>query len=81
LEIILDLVDQGVALQSNKPAVLTKDSTNDEKLDMSCWERLNHMCLKIMQKTIFEAFRGAVSKTTTTKEFLADIEKSFVKNE
>jgi hypothetical protein len=81
LEIVLGLVNLDVALQSDKPAALTKDSTNDEKLDMSRWKRSNCMCFKVMQKTIPETFRGAVSETTTTKEFLAYIEQGFVKNE
>jgi gag-polypeptide of LTR copia-type len=81
LEIILGLVDLDVALQLDKPAAPTKDSTHDEKLGISRWERSNRMCLEVIQNTIPEAFRGAVSETTTAKEFLADIQQRFVKNE
>jgi hypothetical protein len=81
LEIILGLVDLGVALQLDKSAALTKDSRNDEKLDISRWESSNLMCLKVMQNVILEAFKGAVSETTTTKEFLVDMEQKFIKNE
>jgi translation elongation factor EF-Ts len=81
LKIVFDLVDLDVALQLDKPGTQTKNSTNDEKLDMSRWERSNHMCLKIIQKIIPKAFRGAISETTTAKIFLADIEQMFVKNE
>jgi gag-polypeptide of LTR copia-type len=81
LGIILGLVDLDVALQSVKPATLTKDSTNDEKLDMSRWKRSNRMCLQVMQKIKPEAFRGAVSETIIAKEFLTNIEQKFVKNE
>jgi gag-polypeptide of LTR copia-type len=70
-----------IALQENKPAELTPESSEDQKGKMNRWLRSNHMCLKIMQKTIPEAFRGDVSETTTAKEFLADIEQRFVKNE
>jgi hypothetical protein len=35
LEIVFGLVDLDVVLQSDKPVALAKDSTNDEKLDMS----------------------------------------------
>ncbi|XP_024026759.1 uncharacterized protein LOC112093124 [Morus notabilis] len=40
------------------------------------------MCMMIIKKAIPEAFRGTMSdKITTAKEFVADIEKRFVKNE
>ena len=40
------------------------------------------MCLMIMKKSIPEAFRGTISETVTTaKDFLAEIEKRFVKSE
>ena len=40
------------------------------------------MSLMIIKRGILEAFRGAVSeKITKAKEFLAEIEKRFVKND
>ncbi|KAJ4728701.1 Retrovirus-related Pol polyprotein from transposon TNT 1-94 [Melia azedarach] len=40
------------------------------------------MCMMIMKRAIPEAFIGTISeKITTAKDFLADIEKRFVKNE
>ncbi|CAA0806533.1 Unknown protein, partial [Striga hermonthica] len=42
----------------------------------------NRMCMMIIKKAIPEAFRGTMSENiVTAKEFLADIEKRFVKNE
>jgi hypothetical protein len=48
---------------------------------MSSWIRLNRICLKDMYKIIPEAFRGIISKITTAKEFLTDIEQKFVRND
>ena len=81
MEIVLGLADLDAALQEEKPAALTKESDDNAKLDMARWLRSNRMCLKIMQKTIPEVFRGTVSENTTAKEFLADIEQRFVRNE
>ena len=40
------------------------------------------MCMMIMKRAILEAFRGTMfDQITTAKEFLANIEKRFVKNE
>ena len=48
---------------------------------MARWLRSNKMCLRVMQKTIPEAFRGPVSESTMAKAYLADIEQRFVRNE
>jgi hypothetical protein len=42
LEIVFGLVDLDVVLQSDKPVALAKDSTNDEKLDMSLGLQESH---------------------------------------
>ena len=81
LEIVLGLADLDAALTEDKPADIGSESSEDEKWLMNRWLRSNRMCLKFMQMTIPEAFRGTVSDTTLAKEFLADIEKRFVKNE
>ena len=40
------------------------------------WEKLNRMCMMIMNKAILEAFRAYMSKKiNTSKEFLAETEK------
>jgi len=75
-------MDLDLALRVDSPAQLTEQSTSEEKRDMEKWERSNRMCMMVMKKTIPETFRGTLSETiTTAKEFLADIEKRFVKNE
>ncbi|XP_024028413.1 uncharacterized protein LOC112093693 [Morus notabilis] len=75
-------MDLDLALRVDSPPPLTDKSTSDEKRDMERWEKSNRICMMIMKKAIPEAFRGTMSdKITTAKEFLADIEKRFVKNE
>lgn len=81
LEIFLGIADLDNALQIDRPAVLTDESTSEEKSHMARWLRSNRMCLMIMQKTIPKCFRGHVSESTTTKEFLAYLEQRYVKNE
>ncbi|KAK6160726.1 hypothetical protein DH2020_004107 [Rehmannia glutinosa] len=81
LLIVLGVMDLDLAIRTDSPPPLTDKSTSDEKRDMERWEKSNRMCMMIMKKAIPEAFRGTMSeKITTTKEFLADIEKRFVKN-
>ena len=75
-------MDLDLALRVDSPDPLTDKSTSDQKKEFEKWERSNRMCMMIMKKAIPEAFRGTISeKITTAKEFLADIEKRFVKNE
>ena len=82
LLIVLGVMDLDLALRTDSPPPLTDKSTSDQKREMEKWERSNRMCIMIMKKAIPEAFRGTISeKITTAKEFLADIEKRFVKNE
>ncbi|KAB5534361.1 hypothetical protein DKX38_017447 [Salix brachista] len=82
LFIVLGVMDLNLALRSNSPPPLTDESTSDEKRDMERWEKSNRMCMMIMKRAIPEPFRGTLSdQITTAKEFLANIEKRFVKNE
>ena len=81
LLIVLGVMDVNLALRVDSPAPLTDKSTSNEKRDMERREKSNHVCMMTMKKAISEAFRGTMSeKITTAKEFLADIEKRFVKN-
>ncbi|KAM7460289.1 hypothetical protein LguiB_036337 [Lonicera macranthoides] len=82
LQIVLGVMDLDLALRIDSPPPLTDKSTSEERKDLEKWDRSNRMCVMIMKKAIPEAFRGTISeKITTAKEFLADIEKRFVKNE
>ena len=82
LLIVLGVMDLDLALRADSPPPLTDNSTSEAKREMERWEKSNRMCMMIMKKAIPEAFRGTMSdKIITAKEFLADIEKRFVKNE
>ncbi|KAL3655416.1 hypothetical protein CASFOL_001202 [Castilleja foliolosa] len=82
LLIVLGVMDLDLAIRTDSPSPLTADSTSNEMRDMERWERSNRMCIMIMKKAIPEAFRGTISENITkAKDFLADIEKRFVKNE
>ncbi|XP_057975330.1 uncharacterized protein LOC131162741 [Malania oleifera] len=75
-------MDLDLALRIDSSPPITNKTTSDEKRDFKRWEKLNRMCMMIMKRAIPEAFRGTMlDKITTTKDFLADIEKRFVKNE
>ena len=81
LQIVLDVMDLDLALRVSSPSPLTVESSSGEKRDIERWEKSNHMCLMIIQKTIPEAFRGTISETIkTAKEFLEEIKNRFTKN-
>ncbi|KAJ4713114.1 Retrovirus-related Pol polyprotein from transposon TNT 1-94 [Melia azedarach] len=78
LEIVLGVMDLDLALSEDCPLPLTDKSTSDNKRKKERWEKLNRIYMMIMKKAILEAFRIIMSeKITTTKDFLADIEKRY----
>ena len=82
LSIVLAVIDLDLALRVDSPLHLTDESTLDDKRDIERSERSNRMYIMIMKKVIPEPFRDSMfARITTTKEFLAKIEKGFDKNE
>ncbi|XP_057954717.1 uncharacterized protein LOC131148806 [Malania oleifera] len=82
LLIVLGVMDLDLALSVNSSPPITDKTTSNEKRDFERWEKSNRMYMMIMKRAILEAFRGTMSDCiTTTKDFLTDIEKRFVKNE
>ncbi|XP_073124177.1 uncharacterized protein [Henckelia pumila] len=80
--IVLGVMDLDLAIMVDCPPDLTDKSTSDDKREFEKWERSNRICLLIMKKAIPETFRVTMSSDiTTTKDFLKEIEKRFVKNE
>ena len=80
--IILSCMDLDLALRIEQPISLTDVSSPDDRKNFEKWDRSNRMSLMIIKHGILEAFRGAVfEKITKAKEFLAEIEKRFVKND
>ena len=69
-----------LALRTDQPPSLTTDSSAEVKKEFEMWDRSNRTSLMIIKRDIPEIFKGTVSKEVmTTKEFLDDIEKRFVK--
>ena len=82
LKIVLKVMDLDLVIRVDSSAPLTDTSTFDQMREMEKWERSNRMCMMIMKKVVLKAFRGTIfEKITTAKDFLADIEKRFAKNE
>jgi gag-polypeptide of LTR copia-type len=81
LEIILGCLDLDITLQLAKPSVPAVDSPEKEQNAHARWMRSNCLCLKVMQRTISESFRGLVSDSTLALDYLKELEQMFVRNE
>ena len=80
--IVLGCMDLDYALRTEQPQPLNADSTPDAKKEHEKWERSNRMSLMIIKRGVPEAFRGIESEgITKAKDFLAEIEKRFAKND
>ncbi|KAL3613331.1 hypothetical protein CASFOL_042843 [Castilleja foliolosa] len=80
--ISLGCMDLDLALRKEKPPSLTAASSSDDRRNFEKWERSDRMSLMIIKRGIPEAFRGAISdEVTSAKDFLAEIEKHFAKND
>ena len=75
-------MDLDLALRINQPASLTAESFSDDRKKFEKLECSNHMSLMIIKCGIPKAFWGTVSdEITLAKDFLAEIEKCFAKND
>jgi hypothetical protein len=81
LEIILGCLNLDITLQQAKPPVSDADSPDNVQNAHARWMRSNRLCLKVMQKTIPESFRGPVSDSTLVLDYLKKFEQRFVRNE
>ncbi|XP_022878635.1 uncharacterized protein LOC111396430 [Olea europaea var. sylvestris] len=80
--IVLSCMDLNFALRIEQHTPLTKESSPDEKNNLEKWDRSNRVSLMIIKRGILKAFRGAdAEEVSNTKEFLAEIEKRFAKND
>jgi len=80
--IVLGCMDLDLALRVERPASLTDVSSSTDKVNFEKWDRSNRMSLMIIKRGIPEAFRGAISDgICDAKDFLAEIEKRFAKND
>jgi hypothetical protein len=81
LEIILGCLDLDITLQQDKPPVFVEDSSENVQNAHAWWMRSNRLCLKVMQMTISESFRGPISDSTFILGYLKELEQRFVRNE
>src|SRR4051812_25317487 len=80
--IVLRCMDLDLALRTEQPPSLTAASIPDQRKDFEKWERSNRLSLMIIKGGVPEAVRGTVSEgITKSSDFLAEIEKRFVKND
>jgi gag-polypeptide of LTR copia-type len=81
LEIILRCLDLDIALQQAKLHVSAAESPKNIQNVHARWMRSNRLCLKVMQRTIPESFRGHVSDFTLALDYLKELEQIFIRNE
>ncbi|XP_017438347.1 uncharacterized protein LOC108344414 [Vigna angularis] len=82
IEIILGCMDLDLTLRIEKPPSLKYSSTSSERREYEKLDRSNRMCLMFIKRDIPEVYRGTVyEEITSAKDFLAEIEKRFVKSE
>jgi hypothetical protein len=70
LEIILGCLSLDIALQQAKPSMLVEGSSENVQNAHARWMRSNRLCLKVMQKTISEKFKGHVSDFILILDYL-----------
>ena len=73
----LGVLDLDVALESEKPAAITSDSSADEKSTFKAWEKSNRLSLKFMRMTIANNIKSTLPNTENAKEFLKSVEERF----
>ncbi|XP_022887689.1 uncharacterized protein LOC111403420 [Olea europaea var. sylvestris] len=80
--IVLGYMDFDLALRIEQLTPLMEESSPDKRRNFEKWDCLNCMSLMIIKRGISKAFRGAISEEiANAKEFLAEIEKCFAKND
>ena len=70
----LGCADLDFCFRVDEPAVLTAESTHEEKAHYEKWERSNRLSLLLMQSLIPKNIRGSVLSYSTAIGFLKSIE-------
>nr|KAJ0189297.1 hypothetical protein LSAT_V11C800450030 [Lactuca sativa] len=78
--LVLGCMDLDLALRIEQP-ILTPISSVENKRDVEKWDRSNRMSLMIIKCGVPVAFRGANEQSINAKDFLAEIEQRFAKND
>ena len=66
----LGVLDLDLALQEEKPAAITDESSVEQKSLFKKWERSNRLSLMFMRMTVADNIKSNLSKTESAKEFL-----------
>ncbi|XP_047309688.1 uncharacterized protein LOC124913113 [Impatiens glandulifera] len=82
IQIIHGFMDMNLAIRTEQPTTPMVIISTEEKDKFERWERSIRMSLMIIKRAILEVFRGVVSEdTTNSKDYLAEIEKRFIKSD
>ncbi|XP_050207752.1 uncharacterized protein LOC126657152 [Mercurialis annua] len=72
----LGVLDLDLALEIEKPATITDESSNEEKVLYKTWERSNRLLsLMFMRMTVANNLKSTIPKTDSAKEFKRFIEE------
>ena len=66
----LGVLDLDLALQEEKPAAITDESSVEQKSLFKKWERSNRLSLMFMRMTVADNIKSNLSKTESAKEFM-----------
>lgn len=73
----LGVLDLDLALQTEKPAALTDESSADDKALYKAWEKSNRLSIMLMRMTIANNIKTTLPKDETAAEFLKNIQDRF----
>lgn len=79
--IVLGCMDLDYAFRVDHPAVLTSESTIDQKATYEKWEQSNCISLMVIRHSIPESIRGAILGEENAKSFFKQIANRFTTNE
>ncbi|XP_070681652.1 uncharacterized protein [Malus domestica] len=80
IEIVLGLMDLDLALREYQAAVITTESTTDQRIKSEKWERANRISIMIMKKAMAQSVKGGIPKHTNAKAFLAAIGEKYIES-
>nr|KYP65678.1 hypothetical protein KK1_011936 [Cajanus cajan] len=69
------MLDLDLAIQVEKPAAITDDSSNEEKAHYKAWEKSNRLSLMFMRMSITNNIKFALPKIESAKEFMKFVEE------
>jgi len=71
----LGVLDLDLAIQIEKPAAITDDSSNEEKAHYRAWEKSNRLSLMFMRMSIANNIKSTLPETENAKEFMKSVEE------